>query len=103
MANQAKLQSFRSRPIFQFGIQVPQSHKQAMELDAKNGNHLWRDSERQELEQIDEYEAFKDQGFKAAPPPGYKRIRVHMGHVAGTCPACGTRMVVTRDLSMTHS
>ena len=49
-----------------------------MELDAKNGNHLWRDSERQELEQIDEYEAFKDQGFKAAPPPGYKRIRVHM-------------------------
>ena len=40
-----------------------------MELDAKNGNHL---------EQIDEYEAFKDQGFKAAPPPGYKRIRVHM-------------------------
>ena len=31
-----------------------------------------------ELEQIDEYEAFKDQGFKAAPPPGYKRIRVHM-------------------------
>ena len=40
MANQAKLQSFRSRPIFQFGIQVPQSHKQAMELDAKNGNHL---------------------------------------------------------------
>ena len=78
MANQAKLQSFRSRAVFQFGIQVPQSHKQAMELDAKNGNHLWRDSERQELGQIDEYAAFKDLGFKAEPPPGYKRIRVHM-------------------------
>ena len=78
MANQSKLQSFRNRVVFQFGIQVSQNHKQAMELDARNGNTLWRDSERIELRQINEYKAFDDLGFRVPAPKGYKRIRVHM-------------------------
>ena len=78
MANQSKLQSFRNCIVFHFGIQVPQNHKQAMELDARNGNTLWRDSERIELRQINEYKAFGDLGFRVPAPKGYKRIRVHM-------------------------
>jgi hypothetical protein len=78
MANQVKLQAFRNRTIFKFAIQVPTSHKQAMELDTANGNTLWRDSKETELKQIDDYEAFSDLGFKAPPPSGHKKIRVHM-------------------------
>ena len=79
LAHQAKLQSFRCRPTFKFGIQIPRSHAQALELDKENGNHLWRDAEERELNQIDEYEAFMDVGIgTSAVPRGYKKIRVHM-------------------------
>jgi hypothetical protein len=75
----AKLQSFRCRPTFKFGIQVPRNHDQAMEIDQMNGNRLWRDGEERELEQIDEYEAFMDMGTcTKLVPTGYKKIRVHI-------------------------
>lgn len=78
LANQARLYAFRNRVVFKFGIQVPQSHRQAMELDEANGNRLWREAEETELHQIDEYEVFTDLGLKGNPPPGYKKVRVHM-------------------------
>jgi hypothetical protein len=78
MARQAKLQSFRNREVFKFGIQVPQNHKQAMAIDEANGNSVWRDAEGIELRQIDEYQTFTDLGYKADAPKGHKKIRVHM-------------------------
>jgi hypothetical protein len=40
---------------------------------------LWREAEKRELGQIDEYEAFRDMGLGTERvPPGYKKIRVHM-------------------------
>jgi len=78
LANQAKLQSFRNRIVYKFGVQVPQNHAQAMAIDEANGNHLWREAEETELSQVDDYEVFTDLGFKAAPPKDFKRIRVHM-------------------------
>ncbi len=72
LANQAKLHSFRTKPIFMYGIQVPRNNNQAMELDEKNGNTLWRDAEVTELSQIDEYDTFKDMGTKHRPPADYK-------------------------------
>jgi hypothetical protein len=77
LANQAKLESFRNRVVYKFGIQVPQNHAQAMAIDEANGNHFWRDAEETELSQIDEYSVFTDLGFKGEPP-GFKKIRVHM-------------------------
>ena len=78
LANQAKLQSFRNRIVYKFGVQVPQNHAQAMAIDEANGNHYWRDAEETELRQIDEYTVFTDLGFKGVPPKGFKKIRVHM-------------------------
>ena len=49
-----------------------------MEIDHKNGNTLWRDSELTELSQIDEYKSFLDMGAGYKPGPEYKKIRVHM-------------------------
>ena len=77
MANQAKLQSFRTAPIYHFGIFVPRNHQHAMELDRVNGNSLWREAELTELDSIDEYGIFRDisNGIK---PKGYKKIRYHI-------------------------
>ena len=60
MANQAKLKSFHSTPIYKFGVIVPCNHGKAMGLKKANGNKLWREAELRELAQIYEYEAFID-------------------------------------------
>ena len=49
-----------------------------MEIDHRNGNTMWRDSELTELSQIDEYKSFLDMGVGYKPGPEYKKIRVHM-------------------------
>ena len=77
MANQAKLQSFRTRKVYKFGYIVPRNHEQAMQLDEENGNTKWVDAERTELTQLQEYKTFSDKGKGAPPPSGYKKIRVH--------------------------
>ena len=77
-ANQAKLHSFRTKPIYMYGFQVPRNHEQAMELDARNGNTKWRDSEILELSQIDDYDTFLNKGRGYIPGPDYKKIRVHI-------------------------
>ena len=77
-ANQAKLHSFRTRPIYMYGFQVPRNHQQAMQLDEDNGNTLWRESELKELAQIDEYDTFLDKGKGYNPGKDYTHIRVHL-------------------------
>ena len=78
LANQAKLQSFRAHPVYKFGTQVPNDYNHARQLDAKNGNLNWKKAEETEVGQIDAYEAFKDLGKGAKPPPGYRKITVHL-------------------------
>ena len=78
LANAAKLHSFRCKPIYMYGFQVPRNHMEAMELDRANGNSLWKDSETVELDQIDEYKSFIDKGVGYKPGSEYKKIRVHM-------------------------
>eukprot|EP00934_Nitzschia_sp_Nitz4_P004676 Nitzschia sp. Nitz4//scaffold468_size5769//118//5631//NITZ4_009203-RA/size5769-snap-gene-0.0-mRNA-1//-1//CDS//3329552515//4666//frame0 len=79
MLNQAKLQSARTSPIFMFGFQVPRNHREAVELDLKNGNTNWQDAERLELQQLYDYNTFRDLGHKnkARVPKQHKVIRVH--------------------------
>ena len=61
-----------------YGFLVPGNHNEAMELDRKNGNTGWYDSEKVELAQVDEYDTFIDHGKGGRPPDGYKKISVHM-------------------------
>ena len=49
-----------------------------MEIDKQKENTLWQDATKLELESMAAYNVFKDQGYKAAPPPEYKAIRVHL-------------------------
>ena len=48
-ANQAKLHSFRTKPIYMYGFQVPRNYDQAMEMDKANGNTRWKDTTDLEL------------------------------------------------------
>ena len=60
-----------------FGHLVPRNHDQAMQLDEKNGNNRWREYEKLELQQIDDYKTFSDLRKNAPIPKGFKRIKVH--------------------------
>jgi hypothetical protein len=79
MVKQAKLSSERNGPIYKFGVRVPRNKAEARKLDEENGDHKWRDAERAELQQLDDYDTFVDQGHskRVKPPKGYKFIRVH--------------------------
>ena len=77
MVNQAKLASFRRTPLYQFGFRVPRSPQDAKEIDKTNGDTKWQDAMALEIDQLNEYNTFKDQGKGVAAPTGYKKIRVH--------------------------
>jgi len=77
--NQAKIQSYKNATVYMFGHEVPRNHQQAMELDKKNKNTKWRDSEKLETSQLLDYTVFHDYGprHRARPPEGYKKITYH--------------------------
>ena len=76
---QARAQKKSSATHFKFGVQVPQSYAQAMALDKRNGNTLWADAIEKEFGQLHAYKTFEDMGVnKAAVPPDYKTVRVHL-------------------------
>ena len=78
IANQAKLQSFRTRPMYKLGVLVPRSHQHAMEIDTANRNNLWAvAAEEKELSQQDDYQTFHDLGVGNYPGKGHKKIRMH--------------------------
>ena len=77
-ANQAKLHSYRTKPIYMYGILVPRNYEQAVEIDKANGNTYWQDATALELGQIDDYNAFLDKGKGYDPGPAFKKIRCHM-------------------------
>src|SRR6476661_3733243 len=61
-----------------YGYEVPRDFRHAVEIDEQNGNTKWQDATKLELASMEAYQVFKDQGYKADPPPGYKVIRVHL-------------------------
>ena len=80
MANQAVMAAKHCRrPIYHFGVQVPRTEQEARELDKKyiekGQDPKWRDAEKKEIDQLNEYETFKD-NKKVAPPRNYKFIKV---------------------------
>ena len=78
LANKAKLHSFRHKPIYMYGFQVPRNYQEALELDARNGNTLWQDATALELAQIDEYDTFVDKGVGVTMSKDWTRIGVHL-------------------------
>jgi hypothetical protein len=59
-----------------FGIQVPKTWDEAVKLDEENGNTLWQDAIRKEMNNV--RIAFKVLNGEEAIPPTYQEIRCHM-------------------------
>jgi hypothetical protein len=78
MVNQAKLKSYRREPFWKFGVMVPRTHNQAVEIYQANSNRLWQESEATEMKQLSDYKTFIDQGKGGIPPDGCKKICFHM-------------------------
>ena len=78
LANQAKLHSFCTKPIYMFSVLVPCNYDQAMELDKRNGNTLWKEAADKEMFEIDLHGTFNDKGKGCDPGPSFKKMRVHM-------------------------
>ena len=78
MINQSKLRSYRSAKRYKYGFEVPKNYKDAVRLDSIAGNTKWKDSTKIEMDQLDEYNTFKDYGHQGRPPTGYKKIRTHL-------------------------
>ena len=78
MVNQVRLKNFRMAPRYKYGHQVPRNHEEAVLIDEKNGNTKWQDSEKLEIQQLNDYSTFRSLGKGAPVPEGYTKIPCHM-------------------------
>ncbi len=63
--------SHRLKTGYKFGIRVPDTVEEAIEIDTINGNTLWQDAIAKEMQNV--YGAF-DVRSETQAPPGYKLI-----------------------------
>jgi hypothetical protein len=78
MVNQAKLRSYRTAPKYKYGYEIPRDFMHAKQLDAQCGNNQWQEATTLELQQLQEYNTFKDYGHRGDAPNGFKKIRTHL-------------------------
>jgi hypothetical protein len=64
-------QSHRKRTGYKFGLRIPDSVEEALEIDQENGDTLWHDAIMKEMKNV--YIAFNLRDEKD-PPPGFKFI-----------------------------
>ena len=50
--NGKKKKKFTTKPVYKYGIQLPRNTKQAIALDKENGNSLWQDSMKKEIDDL---------------------------------------------------
>ena len=59
-----------------FGIKIPYTVEEALQLDQENGNNLGREAVKKEMK--NSCVAFEVLGNHVQPPPGFKKITCHM-------------------------
>ena len=102
----------RVRKRMKFGIDIPATYEEAVALDKKNGNTLWQDATRKEMNNVEIAFKFLDDGTKV--PIGFKKITCHLifdvkfdltrkaryvggGHLTNVSPSLSYSSVVSRD------
>ncbi|MGH3054698.1 MAG: reverse transcriptase domain-containing protein, partial [Gaiellaceae bacterium] len=78
MLRQARLAQSCYATKTKFGVEVPRTLEEALEMDKKDGNDLWQEAVKKEMTQIHEYGTFKSEGKGVAAPTGHKQIKVHL-------------------------
>jgi len=67
---------FDIKDKFQFGVEVPASVADAVSIDHQNGNTLWQESMRKEMEAV--MAAFHVLDDTETAPPGHQKIDCHL-------------------------
>ena len=85
---------------YKHGWEVPQDYAHALQLDLRNGNAKWKDAIDLEIEQIKEYQVFKDHGKVVYEkgkiinaPKECQKIRVHFVFDVKHCGKFKARLV----------
>jgi hypothetical protein len=68
----------RWAPVYMYGIEIPRDTKHSRELDLKNGNTNWADSDYTEISQLMDYNFAKNVGPGDQKPLGHQKIRCRM-------------------------
>jgi hypothetical protein len=76
MVYQAKHHNFRREPYWKTCVLVPQMHQQAVDIDKKNKNKLWKNMKNRDATDL-QYKKFIDNGKDTLQPTGYKRKKCH--------------------------
>ena len=96
----SKYRQARASRKYKHGWEVPRDYAHALQLDIHNGNNKWKEAIDLEIEQIKEYQVFKDFG-KAVydknnitnAPKGHQKIRVHFVFDVKHCGKFKARLV----------
>ena len=98
-------QAWASRK-YKHGWEVPRDNTHALQLNIQNGNNKWKDAVDLEIEQIKEYQVFKDsertvyeKGQITNAPKGYQKIRVHFVFDVKHCGKFKARLVADGHLT----
>ena len=102
----AKYRQARASRKYKHGWEVPRDYAHALQLDIHNGNNKWKEGIDLEIEQIKEYQVFKDFG-KAVydknnitnAPKGHQKIRVHFVFDVKHCGKFKARLVADGHLT----
>ena len=63
---------------YKFGVRLPRNYAEALRLDEDNGNTLWHDAVRTELDQICDYDTFRDMGIGVTMDRDHHKINVRL-------------------------
>ena len=63
---------------YKFGICLPHNYAEALHLKQENGNTLWSDAVKAELDQICNYDTFRDMGIGVPMDADHHKINVHL-------------------------
>lgn len=72
----SKVKALLHKNNLKFGIVVPRTIKQALQLDTDNGNSFWKEAISKEMANVKVAFTFKSKDDH--PPVGYKQIRCHL-------------------------
>ena len=63
---------------YKFGVRLPRNYAEALRLDQANGNTLWADAVKTELDQIRDYDTFRDMGIGVPIDADHHKINVRL-------------------------
>ena len=94
--------------VFKFGVEIPRNLKEAMSLDASNGNELWSKATDKEITELLEHDTFGIYDTKEKIPKDHKYVPVQFvfdnkfdGRRKGRLVACGN--LTNPDISDIYS